>query len=152
MMSEKKESKRNEKTIIALSGVEDTGKTTTIKEVCRLLLVAYPNAMVKRGYPKKECPASYKGDIWVRIKIEEMWIGIESYGDPGSRLAKSLKKFANDDPCCVVILCATRTYGATVEAVKQMEPQYKVEIIHKKDYQDNSVCAKHLFDRIKSLL
>ncbi|MDP3014280.1 MAG: hypothetical protein Q8M92_08575 [Candidatus Subteraquimicrobiales bacterium] len=56
--------------------------------------------------------------------IEGTKIGIESQGDTSGRLKKSLPLFA--DVGCVVIICATRTYGQTVDAVNELQPVYEV--------------------------
>lgn len=155
MMSEKKESKRNEKTILALSGWPGKGKSTTIRKVYSLLKSAYPEAARQAEWihPENE-PEDMEsaGDICVLMPIGRVWLGIESEGDPGSRLSQSLKKFAEHQPSCDLILCATRSKGNTVKAVERMQPEYKIKRILKKHHHDNTECANYLFERLMSLL
>jgi hypothetical protein len=58
-------------------------------------------------------------------------VGIESRGDPSSRLFKSLETF--DKAGCKVILCATRTKGETVKAVEKLSlaSQYQIVWLYK---------------------
>jgi len=96
------------KTIIALYGRKDEGKSETLKCVCKLLLTNFPNS--------KSTPESinYHNDILVIIDTGFVKIGIESQGDPKSRLIckDTVKKLANQN--CDIIVCATRTHGETV--------------------------------------
>ncbi|MFV1951811.1 MAG: hypothetical protein ACC630_07665, partial [Nitrospinota bacterium] len=63
-------------------------------------------------------------DVRAVVTINGVKIGIESQGDPNSRLFKSLKLFAKLQ--CHVIVCATRTRGATVKAVESQKSDYEV--------------------------
>ena len=53
-MNETLGTKTNEKTIFAIRGVKDTGKTQTIRKIHRLLEKAYPTAKVTWVYPKED--------------------------------------------------------------------------------------------------
>ena len=59
------------------------------------------------------------------MTINAVKVGIESQGDPGSRLFKNLKYFVKIG--CKVIVCATRSRGATVEAVNSLAVDFRVE-------------------------
>lgn len=105
-----------ERKIIALFGVANVGKTQTIKKAYELLISKYPNAtkeIIRNNY-----------DIQVIVTINGVKIGIESQGDPNSRLFDSIKLFVKVG--CQVIICATRTKGATVKAVIDQKPEYNV--------------------------
>lgn len=113
------------KTIIAIYGRQSEGKSTIIKNVCELILADFPNAV--------PTPAviDYSGDILVTIQLGLIKIGIESQGDPNSRIIKenTIRRLADEalDPLfggCHVILCATRTGGETVNKVDAIAKTY----------------------------
>lgn len=116
------------KKLIAVRGVKDTGKTCSIKMAYKMLKAAYPRA-------KTEEVGGGTVDIARVITIDGVNIGIESQGDPtGHRirmLDKSLPYFAEMD--CQLIICATRTSGATVDGVEEFSKahEYKVKWIEK---------------------
>jgi molybdopterin-guanine dinucleotide biosynthesis protein len=70
------------KTLLALRGTANSGKTTTIKRVYRLLNSRHKDAEII--YSKV-----YR-DFMVVLIIKGRKIGIESQGDPRSRLGRSL--------------------------------------------------------------
>jgi hypothetical protein len=98
----------NMSTVMAVSGPSSVGKTSTIRLVYELLLEKFPDAQVRRLGGGK--------DIGVIVTIGDFKIGIESQGDPTSkfpsRMDKHLELFVKEK--CDVIVCATRTEGATV--------------------------------------
>jgi hypothetical protein len=63
-------------------------------------------------------------DVRVVLMIDDVKIGIEGQGDPNARLKESLELFVREE--CRVIVCATRTYGMTVEWVKQLMDRHEV--------------------------
>lgn len=113
-----------EKTIIALWGRGNVGKTTTIKDVFEKLLEIFKDCKLL----KKE--DSYVDDIQSIIEIDDIKIGIESQGDPNSRIFKSIPLFIKEG--CHIIICATRTSGATTKIVKKQESDYEVVWIKSK--------------------
>jgi|SRR5689334_23654156 len=79
------------------------GKSQTIRTVAELLTTNHPDATIEHNH-------TTKADTRVVLTINGWKIGIES------RLVNdSLDLFVNAG--CDVIVCATRTYGATVDAV-----------------------------------
>lgn len=93
-----------QKLVIANRGSKEQGKTSSIREVFNILDVKYPtNVYIDYG------------DILATIQIGDVLVGLESQGDPGSRIFDSLKKFVEFG--CDVIVCACRSYGATTDAV-----------------------------------
>lgn len=106
--------------ILALYGTSNCGKTSTIKEVFEQLKIKYPKAAVR-------IEVSGPTDIKVYMDIKSKKIGIESQGDPNSRLEESLKDFVSKK--CDVIFCATRTRGMTVDWVNKYTPTHKIDFI-----------------------
>lgn len=72
-----------EKTIIANWGHAAKGKSETIKQLTKLILENYSDAETKPIQVK------YHGDIKVIITIGNCKIGVESQGDPNSRIFSS---------------------------------------------------------------
>ncbi len=113
------------KTIIGIYGRSSEGKSDTIKRACAEFLASHPLAVASIS------PIDYSGDILLTIKIGDIKIGIESQGDPNSRMISedTLKKLADPifDPIlggCDIILCATRTEGMTVGKVDEIANLY----------------------------
>ncbi|WP_313599318.1 hypothetical protein [Epilithonimonas vandammei] len=136
------------KNIYAFYGRGDIGKTSTIKEVYNLLIKKFGKEIIIETNTNI---LSVKGDIRVTVKIKGKLIGIESQGDPDSRLKASLDIFVKMD--CDIILCATRTRGSTVDFVKELEPEYKIEWIKKYDFgngfeQKNKEQAEEILTKI----
>ncbi len=98
-------------TIIAIRGVGNTGKTKTIKYVYDLVKSKYPEAKIESEICRL--------DIRVIFTVNGVKIGIESQGDPSSRLFESIPLFVKSQ--CNIILCATRTKGKTVQLIKEQE-------------------------------
>ena len=93
-----------QKLVIANRGSKEQGKTSSIREVFNILNAKYPtNVYIDYG------------DILATILIGDVLVGLESQGDPGSRIFGSLKKFV--ELGCDVIVCACRSYGDTTNAV-----------------------------------
>lgn len=93
-----------QKLVIANRGSKEQGKTSSIREVFNILDAKYPtNVYIDYG------------DILATILIGDVLVGLESQGDPGSRIFDSLKKFV--ELGCDVIVCACRSYGDTTNAV-----------------------------------
>lgn len=99
------------KLVIANSGKGGQGKSTSIKKVFDLLQQKYPNQTdVKLG---KE-----GGDIKAIIIIEGFKIGIESQGDPNSRILQSVDDFIKER--CDIIVVACRTSGTTYNKIREL--------------------------------
>ncbi len=120
------------KTIIAVYGRSNEGKSETIKNVCKTILDTFPNAIPI--FPPLIPPITnidYNGDILLAIQIGKIKIGIESQGDPNSRMISedTVTKLADKDMVpeiggCDIIICATRTEGKTVNKVDEIANKY----------------------------
>jgi len=106
-----------QKEVIGLRGIGNTGKSQTIRKAYDLLKFTHKNV-------KEEHESIGKLDIRVVLTINGAKIGIESQGDPGFRLKKSLSLFVKLQ--CTVIVCATRTRGQTVNVVERLKPDYEL--------------------------
>jgi hypothetical protein len=104
------------KAVIGLRGKGNVGKSQTIKKAYKILKSRHKTATEEYLIDG--------ADVRVVLTIKGVKIGIESQGDPGSRLEESLLLFVNVK--CTVIICATRTRGQTVSAVESLQPDYKV--------------------------
>jgi hypothetical protein len=95
----------------AVKGPPRTGKGRTVRNVCKKLLDAFPNA-------KKELfqPVRNRRDFRAVLNIDGTMIGIDSYNHGKDRTRKSLQLFQAKR--CDVIVCATSTKGSTVQAVR----------------------------------
>ena len=107
--------------IYALQGKGNSGKSDTIIKIFAELVRKYPSASVQQL-------SSGTRDIKaILTNIKGHKVGIESQGDPGSRLKQSLQDFASAN--CTIIICATRTSGMTVSWVNSLSPPFVVHFI-----------------------
>ena len=103
------------KNVIALMGTSRRGKSQTIRTVVEMLTAKYPDAKIEHNHTSKV-------DARFVLTINGLKIGIESKGDPSSRLIKeSLDLFVKTG--CDLIICATRTSGATKNGVEALQSQ-----------------------------
>jgi hypothetical protein len=123
---------KNMKNIIALSGVSSIGKSETIKLLYAKLINEFKDFSFVEDVKQI---TDDKGDIRVVIVIHGKIIGIESQGDPGSRVIRSLPNFVKLN--CDIIICATRTRGSTVKLLEKFSNEYKIEWMNKKVVKDN---------------
>ena len=107
------------KLIIANTGTGNQGKSSSIKEVYNLLVSRYPYN-VQIIHPVKS------GDVKAIVDVKGVLIGIESQGDPNSRMFQSLQDFLKAG--CDIVVIACRTYGETYKAVNDMH-QYGYQVI-----------------------
>ena len=140
------------KTIIANWGHALQGKSETVKGIAKKILNDYPEAI------SNPIQINYSGDIKVVITIGKLKIGIESQGDPNSRLFSSLKEFS--ELKCDMIICATRTSGKTVHAVRKLSQSDNYELIWVTNYRSssfnhdnlNELSVNHIYELIQKIL
>ena len=100
------------RSLIALRGKPNMGKSQTVRTVVELLTTKHPDARIEHDQTTKV-------DERVVLTINDSKIGIESESDPSGRSIKeSLDLF--EKLGCQVIICATRPSGASVEAVNAL--------------------------------
>lgn len=96
------------KTVIANMGVADFGKTASLKEVYNVVKLKFPQIT-------PNSPMIDNGDLKAIFTINNIKIGIETQGDPNSRIFSSIDDFVNQN--CDIIICACRTSGETRKKV-----------------------------------
>lgn len=109
--------------VIALQGPSSSGKTSTLIQVFQNLKASYPTAKIE---------ALHSGTVDIKIimrGVNGKIVGIESQGDPNSRLQQSLKDFIFAR--CDIIFCACRTRGMTAGWVNALSPRHQVEFVKK---------------------
>jgi hypothetical protein len=114
--------------LFALYGKANCGKSETIRNVFGLLQSKYPSAAVNQIYSGTDIKVIMTG-------VKGLSVGIESQGDPNSRLGQSLIDFENAG--CDIIFCASRTSGMTVNWIKSHSGTYTIDWTHQ-----NYVSAK----------
>lgn len=140
------------KTIIAVYGRAGEGKSETIKNVVSIFENLFPFALIQ--YLEND------GDILAIISLGSVKIGIESQGDPNSRM---IHKDTIDQliaKSCEIIVCATRTDGMTVKKVDQLAVQYGFNTIWKSSYYTNGldttvanrIAAEEIVNLIQSII
>ena len=102
------------KHVFALRGAAKRGKSQTIRTVVEMLIENHPDVTIEHNLTTKV-------DVRVVLTINGWKIGIESQSDPtrGRLINGSLDLFVNTG--CDAIVCATRTSGATVDAVNALQ-------------------------------
>ncbi len=137
------------KKVIAIYGVADVGKSTSIKLAYDLLKSKYKEATVDELF--------VGADIKVVLTVNGTKIGIESQGDPGGRLKDSLSLFVKMG--CHIIICATRSRGQTVQAVEALASAYEIlwlEQVAKKttaeQQNSNMLMARKIVKEVESVL
>jgi hypothetical protein len=149
------------KTIIALYGRAKEGKTETIKKVCELIMTNFPNAV---SYPHH---INYNADILAAIQLGNVKIGLESQGDPKSRMIRedTIKQLADKNidfqlGGCDIIVCATRTGGATIRKVDTIADRYGYNTLWKSSYYTpglntavvNKIAAEEIVNLIQAII
>ncbi len=130
------------KQAIALYGKANSGKSTTLRKLYDLLM-AYPKAHIEIIRPVGV-------DFTVIIEVDGILIGIESQGDPCSRLDDSINLFKERG--CVIVVCCTRTRGSTVVIVEALQPEFTITWYHKIAGQDDDKMAQTILKQIKVAL
>lgn len=143
-------------TIIAVYGRQNEGKSETIKNVCKILLANFPNVIP--SIPIQDI--NYNSDILLTIQLGTILIGIESQGDPNSRMIydDTVKDLVNQK--CDIIICATRTDGMTVQKVDNIAASFQYRVIWKSSYYNsgcnnnvlNFISAEEIVNLIKSII
>jgi hypothetical protein len=128
--------------IFVLQGRGDCGKSAAVMMVYQMLCAKYPSAGVKDFFP---------GETWdkkvIMTGVQGKKIGIESQGDPNSRLEQSLIDFERAG--CDIIFCTSRTRGMTVVWIcshTKYTPHFVPQVIAPpaQQGQSNSAVARNL--------
>ncbi|MDD4962715.1 MAG: hypothetical protein PHI11_02220 [Gallionella sp.] len=104
--------------LFALQGSGNCGKSDTLIRLFQALQTKYPSATIHTLH-------SGTKDIAVIMRgVKGLVVGIESQGDPYSRLEQSLPAFSAAK--CDIIFCACRTRGMTVGWVNSLSAAYSI--------------------------
>ena len=127
------------KTLINIYGGANVGKSSSIIESCKILveeLGAIPDRKL-----------NYKHDVLVVLTYKGVNIGIESQGDPNSRMItkKTLKGLAKKE--CQIIICASRTSGGTVKEMWEVATNFDYRVIRMSSIWSNTLDSDFLNKR-----
>ncbi len=97
------------------------GKSRSIKAIFHVMKHRRDMGLISFRYDLLEGSDEFldEDDLKVLIYYRDVTIGLESRGDPNSRLVNSIDEFVNQYGCDIVI-CACRTKGRDVRFVKAM--------------------------------
>lgn len=108
--------------IIVLQGLNNCGKTSTINILYRNILREFEKVEIVRS------PRIGK-EINAILDINGVLLGIVSEGDIARNIAYYLSDFLANN--CKVVICATRSRGKTVDAVKSCATNSGVVLVNK---------------------
>ena len=137
------------KLVIANKGIRSQGKSSSIKKVFDKLQSKYPNGVIT--YKKGK-------EIKAILIINNIKIGIESEGDPFSRIFESIDEFVKEN--CDIIVVACRTRGETYDKVKSLENEgYEIKWLSNERSTDkskhdelNDQYAEKIFNMIEDIV
>ncbi|WP_213946974.1 hypothetical protein [Luteibacter sp. dw_328] len=117
--------------IVVLQGAGNRGKSTTLKIVYEHLLNKFSLLAEERvtSGGRAMYRLDVRSDVRAIFSVNGKYVGIESQGDPNSRLRDSLDFFQRKR--CDLIICATRTRGDTTDIVRALDPPYSIEWVAK---------------------
>ncbi|MCL1957554.1 MAG: hypothetical protein FWF63_09545, partial [Fibromonadales bacterium] len=93
------------KEVYVLFGAHSCGKSSTMKEIYRILSIKYPNCIIHNKGKKCGYDMRIKMRIKVKTKvgIEDVLVGIDTHGDIKNHVKESLEHFVKNN--CNVIFC-----------------------------------------------
>lgn len=130
------------KTIIAVRGVSNAGKTTSIKRACELVKIEYPSAKVTQH------PGNV--DIFVEVEINRHIIVFYSRGDRPDQVRDIFQRIERLN--WNVLVCATRSKGETVDIVEGAGFDHLIWIYKSRWTPDDETMARGIIDYITGCL
>lgn len=106
--------------LFALQGRHDCGKSETLNDVIQLLSSKYKTAKINVIIAGKDQKVIFQN-------VKGLTVGIETQGDPNSRLKQSLSDFLQAN--CDIVFCACRTNGMTVNWINALSKNYKIHFV-----------------------
>ncbi|BBU68772.1 hypothetical protein [Fluviibacter phosphoraccumulans] len=107
--------------LFALQGPGNCGKSDTLIRLFQALQSKYPSAATRALY------SGTKDVAVIMYGVNGLTVGIESQGDPNSRLGQTLPALSAAN--CDVIFCACRTSGMTVNWVNLLSATYSIHFV-----------------------
>jgi len=145
------------KTVIALRGIGNTGKSSTLRKVYELLIRRY--ALQTHHVNLTVEGALNKSNTNVIVSINGVKVGIMSLGDVPGILARNLREC--EFKGCAIIVCASRTAGSFETLVNDLKrSSYEIEWVDKRKEGDtkterdaaNLRVAEEILTKIEELL
>ncbi len=150
------------KTVIALRGPTNSGKTSTLTDAHRRLALDWPVRQGNQRTPRGRQNGLPSDIVLAVVEVDGVNVGFVTIAEPPDKLKERLADLADEqaDYHCPVIVCATRTEHAnrrkTVEAVQSLEQSwYEIEWVEKEkseseaDYdRDNRAMADEIIRRV----
>jgi len=139
------------KTIIAIYGKQNEGKSETIKKVCQILLNGYLNAV------PTQIP-NYSNDVFLAIQLSNTKIGLRSNDNLNELDKLANKQVSSELGSCDIIICAAETKD--VKEINTLADTHNYNTLWMSSYfsrkLNNSVlnnkAALNIVDIIKSLI
>ena len=132
-------------TMIILQGISDSGKTTTLRKLAKLLTEQYSVFELIEGTLEKY-------DFVIKIEANNKVIGIVSMGD-NSDLTNKLKLIYDKCDDIDLLYGASRTKGETVKIINDLTKEKSANIIWTSTYKNkqnseelNSIKAEELYN------
>lgn len=119
------------KIVFANSGAGNLGKSSSVKEVYNLLKSKYTAKLLIGG-----------ADVKATIQVNGVLVGLESQGDPYSRMFQSLDDFVNIG--CEIIVCTCRSSGSTRIKVESLANMGYQVVWTRNDRTDDSTLYSYL--------
>jgi hypothetical protein len=123
------------KTVIALKGNPNVGKTFSVRDVYERLLLEY--TVLENQIFWDESIETAKRETYRQFKINDVLIGIYSANDPGEEkiCISALDRFAQNG--CQLIITTCRLSGNTIKIVEGMKHSgWNVNYLHKRNITD----------------
>lgn len=142
-----------QRTIFALWGIGDSGKTTTISLVYHHFR-QQGATVIYRGDPTRHRQKAVREIKGAVLEIDGVLVGFATPGDRPDILQPLLDTLIERG--CIIIVCATHTRGGTVEVVRELERQgFRVEWIKKAcqqaDHDDgNRKKANEIIEKVRA--
>lgn len=99
-------------------GIREHGKSSSLKKIFNILATKYPTQvnLIKND-----------GDILATVVVNGIMVGVETQGDPNSRMFTTLEDLVNFG--CQIIVCASRTNGATCDEVIRISNMLSADLV-----------------------
>ena len=107
-------------TAYALQGTQDSGKTSTLKRVNKILRKKYTVINTIEHKLNRAQNQDYEGIYDIKVNDKTIRIGIISAGDEWDWIRRILQGFQRHQ--CEIVFCACRSRGKTVAEVKNNYP------------------------------
>ncbi|MCG8574176.1 MAG: hypothetical protein MI810_04770 [Flavobacteriales bacterium] len=130
------------KTIIAVYGTSESGKTQSIKQ----FVANNSNPFIDINGNITTVIPTNSDDIYGTIQIGRALVGITSQGDPGTGLDQRLAYLVSIN--CDIIICATRTKKQTVWDVNDVERDHGYRKIRFGNFESKAVINQNRLNEI----